>query len=1464
MRKPGKSNKIAQSVLVFLSVLLLSTGCNQKNPNVVFILVDQWRGSATGYAGDPNVKTPNLDLFANEAVTFTNAVSVCPVCTPYRASILTGRYPTSTGMFLNDAYLPAEELCLAEVFKENGYHTGYIGKWHLDGQGRFDFTPPERRQGFDYWKALECSHNYYNMAYYEGDSPEVKYWEGYSPFAVAKDAEEYITRQSMLDDPFFLFVSIAAPHFPHQTAPDEFKALYSEKDIRLNPNIPKELHEQARKELVGYYAHCSATDQAIGGILDKIKELDLMKETIVVFTSDHGEIMGAQGIRIKQKQVPWNESAGVPLIISYPSKKGIQNRMINMPVTTPDISTSLLALAGLEIPESFEGEDFSEIIQGKKELLDHGSLYMSVAPFASVKKEFKKEYRALKTSQFTYVKSIEGPWLLYDDIEDPYQMNNLVSNPEYKDVLTILEKQLVGELEEIGDDFRPAEYYISKWGFNVTKSGHIPYQAYDQEPQSPSQVTLSKIKENFQSPPQEYGVNCWWWWLNGNVTEEGITKDLEAMKSRNFHGAMIFDAGGHNHRGNKDIPDGPLYGSAEWNELFVFALDEARRLSLEMGFNIQSGWNLGGPRVTPQYAAKQITNGGIVIQGGKKISRQLELPPNRKDFYKDIAILAVPLKDESTLISGISDLSLKLGFSELGGSAPDCRFLLTNTPRNPNNPDVKPTVLVKKADIIDLTHKMDTRGLLNWDAPVGDWMIIRIGYTCTNSHVSTSSNQWQGLVLDYMSKEAFHFYWDDVVAPIFEAAGDHIGTTLKYLETDSWECGGMNWTDQFAAEFKKYRGYDILSYLPVLAGIVVDDIETSNAFLADFRKTLGDLVAYNHYALFADYADKYNMGIQPESAGPHAGPMDGIKNYGFSEIVMSEFWSPSPHRPRPENRYFLKQASSAAHIYGKRIVGAESFTTIGPQWNDELWHDQKSAFDHEICAGLNRLYFHTFTASPKEMGLPGQEYFAGTHVNPQVTWWDQSGAFIDYMHRTQLLVQNGKFVADVLYYYGDHVPNVFSIKATDPAGAMPGYDYDVCDETILLQLKMKKDKIVVPGGIEYEVLVLPDHRTLSMAALRKVEELLKAGAHVIGHKPEQLVSRVGGEDAQEKFHALADEIWGGDNGEKGEEGEGGEDGEKGEKRYGKGYLAWGITAREYLLSKDIPRDFVVIDGKDQADFDYIHYTIDLADVYFITNQTTDRKLIDCQFRVSELQPELWDALTGEIREAKAFTQKDGLTNVSLTLEPYGAVFVIFSKEIKETQQGTEERNYHDFESLQTINGEWKVNFDPKWGPFDSSTLRPLDPNQKPGAFIFPELMDWSEHSNEAIKYYSGSAVYHKLIDLDFDLKEDQKYYLQLGSVKDVGIAVVKVNGQDLGVTWTSPFRVDVSDVLKPGRNELEIKVINSWYNRVAGDEILELEQPYTSTNIVIAHDFRGRKIENIQLEPSGLIGPVELLQEKQN
>lgn len=943
---------------------------------------------------------------------------------------------------------------------------------------------------------------------------------------------------------------------------------------------------------------------------------------------------------------------------------------------------------------------------------------------------------------------------------------------------------------------------------------------------------FNRVRANFQDPDASSGVNCWWWWLNGNVNKATITKDLEAMKSRNFQGAMIFDAGGHNQRGNLDIPAGPLFGSAEWNELFVFAMNEARRLGLEMGFNIQSGWNLGGPRVSPQYMAKQITYSELNISGDKGGSIKLDLPKSRNNFYKDIVVLAFPMNGVQRTGDYITDLGFKLGFYELGSSAPDTRFLLTNTsPNSKKNPD-STAGLIRKEQILDLSDKMDAAGKLNWQVPEGQWRILRIGYTCTDAHVSTSSGNWQGPVLDYMSKDAFDFYWNDVVVPIFNAAGDHVGTTLKFMETDSWECGGMNWTDKFAEEFKKYRGYDLKNFLPIVAGYVVEDAQTSNAFLADFRKTLGDLVAVNHYAVFQEYAHKYRLGIQPESAGPHAGPLDGIKNYGYSDIVMSEFWSPSPHRPKPQDRFFLKQASSAAHIYGKKIIGAESFTTIGPHWNDELWHDQKSAFDHEICGGLNRLYFHTFSASPPEMGLPGQEYFAGTHVNPQVTWWKQSGPFIDYLHRVQSVVQEGKFVADILYYYGDHVPNVFPFKHADPAGVMPGFDYDVTDETILLQLQVNNNKIIVPGGIEYRVMVLPDHRVLSLAALEKLEALVHQGATIIGYKPEKLISLTGESNAQKTFGELSEKIWG----KAGSE--------KGENIYGKGKVVWGVSAREYLLSIGTPADFDILENDSKTDFDYIHYGLGKSEVYFVSNQTAERKGINARFRVSGKQPELWDALTGDIREAKAFTQKDGLTTVPLVLEPYGSVLVVFNEKIAQNTQGMAVGNYPELKTVQEVTGEWNVSFDTTWGG--------------PASVSFPELIDWTEHADEGIKFYSGAAVYHKTFNIDLELQKNKLYFLELGSVKDVGIAEVKINGKEKGIVWTSPFRVNISNELQKGLNTLEIKVVNSWYNRVAGDQTFPGRKQFTKTNIILKHDFRGRPIEKIVLEPSGLLGPVKI------
>lgn len=464
-------------ILILTIILFAGFNLRAQKPNVIYILTDQWRASAFAYAGDPNVQTPHIDQFAKEAVNFANAVSVCPVCTPHRASLLTGRYPTSTGMFLNDLYLPDEELCMAEIFKSAGYNTAYLGKWHLDGHGRLNNVSPERRQGFDYWKTLECSHNYMEMPYYENSSAEMKYWNEYSPFAISKEAQNYITQQSESKSPFLLFVSIATPHFPHATAPKEYKDLYPESEIQIPPNVPEELHQKVREELNGYYAHCTATDRAIGELIKKIKELDLMKNTVVVFSSDHGEMMGAHGGRPFSKQVAWDESIRVPFLIRYPFIGDKKGAVVNAPLTTPDILPSLLGLANIKIPKSIEGEDLSSLMESPDSEMDRAALVMNICPFGN---EYPhKEYRGIRTKQYTYICSPEGATMMFDNFKDPYQMDNLVDKNEYVALQKSLDKKLDKALRKIGDkDFQAREYYLEKWNLKLNNRRVVDYNAF--------------------------------------------------------------------------------------------------------------------------------------------------------------------------------------------------------------------------------------------------------------------------------------------------------------------------------------------------------------------------------------------------------------------------------------------------------------------------------------------------------------------------------------------------------------------------------------------------------------------------------------------------------------------------------------------------------------------------------------------------------------------------------------------------------------------------------------------------------------------------------------------------------------------------------------------------------------------------------------------------------------------------
>jgi arylsulfatase A-like enzyme len=443
-----------------------------KKPNVVFVLADQWRAQACGYAGDPNLqgKTPNLDRLAAESVNFSHAVSCCPVCTPYRASLITGQYPLTHGLFLNDLCLSTRATSIAQAYAQAGYNTGYIGKWHLDGHGRSAYIPPERRQGFDYWKVLECTHDYNKSPYYAGNDATQRMWEGYDVIAQTKDAQTYIAGQAKSEKPFLLILAWGPPHNPYETAPEQYKKLFDAEKLALRPNVTGD----PRKALAGYYAHIAAMDACLGELLRTLDDAGQRDNTIFVFTSDHGDMLGSHGQSRKQK--PWDEAVRVPLLVRYPVAQA-KGRRLDLPVNTPDLMPTLLGLSGVAIPASVQGEDFSALIRGGPAPEDNPVLIECPTPFGEwLREKGGREYRGVRTKRYTYVRDLRGPWLLYDNETDPYQLANLVDKPEHADLQAKLEAELKKLLKKTGDDFLPGSAYIKKWGYAVDRSGTVPIQ----------------------------------------------------------------------------------------------------------------------------------------------------------------------------------------------------------------------------------------------------------------------------------------------------------------------------------------------------------------------------------------------------------------------------------------------------------------------------------------------------------------------------------------------------------------------------------------------------------------------------------------------------------------------------------------------------------------------------------------------------------------------------------------------------------------------------------------------------------------------------------------------------------------------------------------------------------------------------------------------------------------------------
>ena len=455
-----------------ISPALLSAEAPPERPNILFILADQWRAQAFGHAGDPNVRTPRIDGLQREGVRFANAIAAMPVCCPARASLLTGQRPLTHGVFLNDVPLSPDAVTIAEVLAAAGYATGYIGKWHLNGNGRSAFIPRERRQGFEYWKALECTHDY-NRSWHYADGPEKLLWDGYDAVAQTRDAQEYLRGRSRGGKPFFLFLAWGPPHDPYHTAPEKYHALYDSAKLTLPPNVPVELREKTRHAMAGYYAHCSALDDCVGDLMDTLRETGLDQNTLVVFTSDHGDLLGAHGGFNKQQ--PYDESIRIPLLFWRPKTLGA-GRELDTIITLEDLMPTILGLCGVPIPKTVEGRDFSGSLIGGKAPSNEAALIACVAPFGQwERRRGGREYRGIRTSRYTFVRDLAGPWLLFDNVADPHQLRNLVGNVGHAALQADLDAILGRKLKETGDAFLSGEKYIQKWGWPVDANGTVPY-----------------------------------------------------------------------------------------------------------------------------------------------------------------------------------------------------------------------------------------------------------------------------------------------------------------------------------------------------------------------------------------------------------------------------------------------------------------------------------------------------------------------------------------------------------------------------------------------------------------------------------------------------------------------------------------------------------------------------------------------------------------------------------------------------------------------------------------------------------------------------------------------------------------------------------------------------------------------------------------------------------------------------